>query len=186
MPALPFPNPPLGDAIVALRPWRASDMPRKVAAFSDPLCQHFSWPGVEPYTEADALASFEYRKRARLRGEELGLAVVDPTDADRVWGGASLYDVNRDEARAAVGLWLAPEARGRGIATQALRLLAGWAFEQLGVARLEATCAPENIGSQRMVDRCGFVREGLLRSHSRFKGGRQDLLLFSLLPGELR
>lgn len=186
MSALRFPEPPLVDGVVALRAWRTADAAQKLAGFSDPLCQRFSWSRVEPYTEAHALAGFEEQEQARLRGEELNLAVVDATTLDRVWGGASVYDVELDEARAAVGCWLAPEARGRGVATRTLRLLTGWAFEQLAVARVELTCAPDNVTSKRVAERCGFVREGVLRSHIRFKGGRRDTMVFSVLPGELR
>ena len=77
-------------------------------------------------------------------------------------------------------------ARGRGIATHATRLMAGWAFDTLGVTRLELTCGPDNVASQRVAQRCGFVREGVLRAHLPFKGGRRDTVMFSLLPGELR
>jgi RimJ/RimL family protein N-acetyltransferase len=90
------------------------------------------------------------------------------------------------ERRAAVGYWLAAHARGRGVASRAVRLLAGWSFAQLGTARLELTCAPENEASQAVATRCGFTREGVLRSHMVFKGARRDTVMFSLLPGELR
>ena len=79
-----------------------------------------------------------------------------------------------------------PEARRRGIATRAVRLLARWAFDELAIARLELTCGPDNEASQRVAARCGFVREGVLRSHMPFKGGRRDTVLHGLLPGELR
>jgi RimJ/RimL family protein N-acetyltransferase len=103
-----------------------------------------------------------------------------------VLGCISLDEVRLDHGRAAVGYWLAPEARGRGAATQAVRLLARWAFAELGLARLELTCGPDNEASQRIAERCGFSREGLLRSHVPFKGGRRDSVIYSLLPGELR
>jgi len=55
-----------------------------------------------------------------------------------------------------------------------------------GYARLELTCGPDNLASQRVAERCGFTREGVLRSHVPFKGARRDSVVFSLLPGELR
>jgi RimJ/RimL family protein N-acetyltransferase len=64
--------------------------------------------------------------------------------------------------------------------------MAGWAFDTLGLARLELTCGPDNEASQSVAVRCGFVREGVLRSHTPFKGGRRDTVMFSLLPDELR
>ncbi|WP_433491305.1 GNAT family N-acetyltransferase [Nocardia grenadensis] len=103
----------------------------------------------------------------------------DPT---RLWGGASIYDITIAEGRAAVGYWLAGHARGRGSATRTVRLLARWAFDDLSVARLELTCGPDNLASQQVAERSGFTREGLLRSHLPFKGGRRDSVLFSLLP----
>ena len=92
----------------------------------------------------------------------------------------------RDRGCAAIGYWLASEARDRGAATQAVRLLARWAFAELGLARLELTCGPQNEASQRVAERCGFTREGLLRSHVPFKGALRESVIYSLLPGELR
>lgn len=181
---LPFPDPPLEDSIVALRPWRRADSAQRYAAFADPLCLQFSWPLLEPFTEAHVVNRFDAQEEARLRGEEVNLAVADALDPARVWGGTSVYDVT--EGRAGVGYWLGPDARGRGIATRTLRLMAQWAFSSLGVMRLELTCAPDNIGSQRVAERCGFVQEGVLRSHIPFRDGRRDTVMFSLLPGELR
>jgi RimJ/RimL family protein N-acetyltransferase len=129
---------------------------------------------------------FLAQEDARQRGEALQFAFVQPGQPAVVLGGGSLHDVDREQARAAVGYWLVPAARGRGVATHATRLMARWAFEGLGTERLELTCGPDNERSQRVAERCGFVREGLLRAHIQFKGGRRDTVLYSLLPGELR
>jgi RimJ/RimL family protein N-acetyltransferase len=112
--------------------------------------------------------------------------MVEPSDDGSLLGGASVHDVELDQGRASVGFWLTADARGRGVATHAVRLLARWAFEELGLARIVVTCGPDNVASQRVAERCGFSREGVLRSHMPFKGGRRDTLVFSLLPGELR
>ena len=180
-----FPVPPLADEVVALRPWREADVPGKLLAFGDPVVQRFSWPRTTPYTEADARSYFAEQEAARLRGEELNFALAEPGDQDVVLGGGSLYDVRLDQGCASVGYWLAPGARGRGVATHAVRQLARWAFAELGLARLELTCGPDNEASQRVAERCGFVREGLFRSHVPFKAGRRDTVIYSLLPGEL-
>ncbi len=124
MAELPFPAPPLADDVVLLRPWRESDVPAKLMAFSDPVVQRFSWSRSTPYTGADARSHFVEQQAARLLGEELNFALVEPTDDDIVRGGGSLYDVDLEQGRAAVGYWLAGEARGRGVATHAVRLVA--------------------------------------------------------------
>jgi RimJ/RimL family protein N-acetyltransferase len=160
-------------------------VPGKLLAFSDPVIQRFS-RRTTPYTEADARRDFAEQEQARGRGEELNFALAEPGDQAAVLGGCLLENVRLDHNCAAVGYWLAPEARGRGVVTHAVRLLARWAFAELGLARLELTCGPDNEASQRVAERCGFTREGLLRSHVPFKGARRDSMIYSLLPGELR
>jgi RimJ/RimL family protein N-acetyltransferase len=185
MPELQFPDPPLGDAAVLLRPWRPEDVPAIAAAFADPVLHRFSWPHTTEVTEAGVSSGLVTQEQARLHGEAVSFALVAPSDLSQVLGGGEVYGVDLEQSRAAVGYWLTPSARGRGIATQATRLMAGWALGTLGIARLELTCGPDNESSQRVARRCGFVREGVLRSHMAFKGGRRDTVMFSLLPGEL-
>jgi len=186
MSELLFPAPPLTDGTVLLRPWREADVPDNLMAFSDPVIQQFSWSQATPFTKNDARAYFDGLEPARLRGEEVQFALVEPNDEDAVLGCASLYSISFEHRAAAVGYWLAPQARGRGLASTAVRLLAQWGFAELGLARIELTCGPDNEASQRVAARCGFVREGVMRSHMSFKGGRRDTMLFSLLPGEIR
>jgi RimJ/RimL family protein N-acetyltransferase len=174
----------LADDLVLLRPWTEDDVKDGIMAFADTTVQRFSWPGAASYTQVDARNFFVGQLEARQRGEELNFALADPAAHDSVLGGASLYGVDPYQQCAAVGYWLRPEARGRGVATHAVGLIARWAFDVLGIARLELSCSPDNAASQRVAERCGFVREGLLRSNIRFKGGRPDSVLFSLLPGE--
>ena len=185
MAELCFPAPPLADEVVLLRPWQEADVAGKLLAFSDPVMRRFSWR-TAPYTEADAHRDLAEQEQARVRGEELNFALAEPGDQAAVFGGCSLYEVRRDHGRAALGYWLAAEARGRGVATHAVRLLSRWAIAELGLARLELTCGPDNEASRRVAERCGFVREGLLRSHVPFKTARRDSVIYSLLPGELR
>jgi RimJ/RimL family protein N-acetyltransferase len=183
MPALRFPAVALEDAVVRLRPWRPADVPSQVAAFGDPWFQRFSdWA---PGTEAEARRRQLEDERARRRGEQVQFAVVEPSEDGSVLGGASLHDVEVGQGRGAVGYWLAPQARGRGVATRAVRLVARWAFDEVGLARVSVTCGPDNLASQRVAERCGFRREGVLRSHIPFKGARRDTVVFGLLPGEL-
>jgi RimJ/RimL family protein N-acetyltransferase len=90
-----------------------------------------------------------------------------------------------DRGRAGVGYWLRPEGRGRGAATEALRLVSRWAFEALGIERLNLITDPENTASQRVAERAGFVREGVLRAWHPTRTGRRDSVMFSLLRSDL-
>ena len=85
-----------------------------------------------------------------------------------------------------IGYWVARHARGRGVATRALRTLCRWALTELGLQRLELVTDPENRASHRVAENVGFRREGVLRSHLEHRDGRRrDSVMFSLLPGEL-
>jgi RimJ/RimL family protein N-acetyltransferase len=176
---LSFPDPPLAGEAVALRPWRASDVPGGLMAFADPVTERFSWPHARPFAEADARDYFESQEAGRRRGEQLELALVDPADDAVVLGGAALYDVDVVAGQASIGYWLAAPARGRGTATRAVELLSRWAFTRLGLVRLQITCAPDNLASQHVAERCGFTREALLSAHMPFKGGRRDTLVYA-------
>ena len=78
-------------------------------------------------------------------------------------------------------------ARGQGICTRALRLLSRHALEELELQRLDLVTDPDNLASQRVAEKVGFQREGVLRAHLRHPDGRiRDSVMFSLLPGELR
>jgi RimJ/RimL family protein N-acetyltransferase len=86
-----------------------------------------------------------------------------------------------------IGYWMAAEARGKGTCTAALRALCRWALDDLALERLELLTDPENVGSQRVAEKVGFRREGVLRSHLLHRDGRRrDSVMFSLLPGELQ
>jgi RimJ/RimL family protein N-acetyltransferase len=181
---LAFPSPPLADAVVALRPWREADVERGLMLFTDALVQRFSWTEARPYTVDDARAYLEGIEAGRRAGRALELAVTEPGDEEAVLGCVSLFDVDPVDARAATGYWLAAHARGRGAATHAVRLLTGWAFATLGLHRIQLTCAPDNAASQAVAERCGFTREGVLRSHMAFKGGRRDTVVYGLVAGD--
>ncbi len=185
MSELSFPNPPLSIGGIRLRPWRETDVPAIVAACSDPLVARFIPTIRTPYTEEDARGWLESQEPNRLAGRSLVMAIAD-TDADAVLG-AIAARVNAITLTGSVGYWLTPSARGHGYTTMALRLLCSWLFETFELGRVELTTDPENRASQRVAERCGFQKEGLLRSHLRHRhtGERRDSLMWSLLPGEL-
>ena len=89
--------------------------------------------------------------------------------------------------RGTIGYWVAAHARGRGTCTRALRLLSRFALDELELQRLDLVTDPDNVASQRVAEKVGFQREGVLRAHLRHPDGRiRDSVMFSLLPGELR
>lgn len=186
MPKLSYPDPPLSLGAVLLRPWTADDIPFVVEACQDPSLARYSPAIPFPYTDADAFDWFNSQEPARLAGVSIDLAVTEADSARRL-GAIGLHDVDTIRRSAGIGYWLAPSARGHGYITLATGALARWAFDRLGLARLELTTDPENLASQRVAERSGFRLEGRLRSHMliRHSGERRDSLVYSLLPGEL-
>ena len=93
--------------------------------------------------------------------------------------------IDRETKTAELGYVVVPEARGRGVATQALRLLTEFAFEELGMERLELMIAVHNEPSKIVAERAGYTREGVLRSAYFKQGRREDTELWSRLASDL-
>src|SRR5204862_6822759 len=119
-----------------------------------------------------------------LTGEGLSVAIAD-ADSDAFLGTVALLRFDWPDLRAEIGYWLAAHARGSGVVTRAVELLARWALHDLGLARLALTTDAENAASQAVARRAGFTREGVLRSFEDRDGRRPDVVMFSLLPGDL-
>jgi RimJ/RimL family protein N-acetyltransferase len=101
-------------------------------------------------------------------------------------GMIGIVDLDLGGREGEIGYVVAREARGRGIAQRALRLVTDWALGDLGLQRVELHIDPANAASIRVAERCGYLREGVLRS-LHFKGEqRGDVVMFALLPGDPR
>jgi RimJ/RimL family protein N-acetyltransferase len=164
MAALPVPE-DLRDDLVILRPFAPRDAHGVFAACQDPLIDRFT-TFAPPRDKAEALNWIAGQPEQRRRGAALDLAVVDR--AGRLMGAVGLGDVLREHRRGNAGYWVAPEARGRGIAARALHLLATWALSPpLDLVRVELHIDSENAASRRTAERAGFACEGVLRSYMR-------------------
>lgn len=182
MPSIPLPEPPLADAELRLRPWTLGDVPAVTAACQDPEISR--WTVVpQEYTDQDATEFIATREADRAAGRELSLAIVSHRDA--LLGSIAVSNVDWPDHRAEIGYWMAREVRGRGLGTRAVRLLSRWAIAELRLERLELLANPANEASQRLAERAGFTREGLLRRYRTRHGVREDLIMFSLLPEDL-
>ncbi len=100
-----------------------------------------------------------------------------------VIGVGMLHHLDAERKILEIGYFVLPAARGRGVATRIARMLAEHAFS-LGVERVAAYVNVGNTASERVLERAGFTREGVVRSMPKPDGRRIDKTLFSLLPGE--
>jgi RimJ/RimL family protein N-acetyltransferase len=180
---MPMEVPTLRDDVVGLR----LPAPRDVDAITD-ACQDPEIPRFtrvpSPYRRSDAEQFVRNVPAAWEAGNEAVFAIADPVD-DSLLGSIGLMRLDDDRFVAEIGYWVAKAARGRGVATRAVRLVSRWAVRDLGVQRLELMTRVENEGSQRVAVAAGFRREGVLRSYITHRAGQFDVVMFSLLPSDL-
>ncbi len=178
-----FPVEGITDGSIRLRLRADSDTAALVAACRDPEVER--WTRVpEGYDEQSAAEWSAEARRQREAGEGIHLVIAD-AGSDEFLGAIGIHDIDRAEGRCDIGYYLAPEARGRGAMTRAVRLLSRWAFESLPVDRIEITIEPANAASRAVAERAGYTFEGILRSHTVIKGTRRDMAMYSLLRSEL-
>jgi RimJ/RimL family protein N-acetyltransferase len=170
----------MADGDVRLRPWLPEDAEVRVRAGRDPEVQR--WTSVPRDVDVhQARAWVAWAEDARVRCQALYSAV---TLDGRCVGSAGLVRLHHEDLRAEVGYWLVGEARGRGLATRALRLLTGWCFANLNLARLDLFTNTDNDASMAVALRAGYTREALLRSWHGNVVDREDLILFGMLRDE--
>ncbi|MGH9187724.1 MAG: GNAT family N-acetyltransferase [Acidimicrobiales bacterium] len=157
-PPIPWPEPPLADEMVRLRPWLAADAAALVAAWGDPAIRRWSpAPPPEWCTEEYAAKWIDGAERRRVEGVAIDLVISDPSpecDLEAVLGEVGLGPIDWEQGEADIGWWVAPSARGRGTATRSVRLLARWAETRLGLT-VRATIDPSNQASLRVAQRAG-------------------------------
>jgi len=166
-----------------LRPWESHDVPALTTACNDPEIAQWLPVIPSPYTEEDAHSYLDQSRETWDRGEAYNFAIVDAA-SNELAGSIAVRLLRFDVGH--FGYWVARSARRRGVATEALKALCRWGVETLALKRLELLTDPDNVASQRVAEKAGFQREGILRSSLAYRdGSRRDSIIFSLLPDEL-
>ena len=176
------------DGRVTIRPWSRRDEEALVRRIDDPLIASFLDQIPHPYTREDARAWFALADE-RWRDGTMAAFAIELEGVEGPVGGVGVHFFDGlDAGSGEVGYWVAEEARGQGVATAATRLAAEWAFDsQRDLVRLQLRADVENAASNRVAEKAGFTREGVLRAarwNARL-GRRSDFALWSLLRGEL-
>jgi RimJ/RimL family protein N-acetyltransferase len=169
------PQPPF-----AIRPHSAADIEPLYEAIDESRAELAPWmPWCTPaYTAADSRIFVDGQVAAFAAGTEFGFTVTDA--AGRVLGDCALNHIDKLNRYANLGYWVRSSCTGRGVASQAGRLLVQWGFANTELNRIEILAAVGNGASQRVAERIGAVREGVLRNRL-FLGGRShDGVLYSV------
>jgi RimJ/RimL family protein N-acetyltransferase len=115
-------------------------------------------------------------------GTRAGFVIRDPHGA--FFGLVAFVSVDREGRQAEAGYVVAPGARGQGVASEALRVLTIWGFEELGLERIELLIDVENEASAAVARRCGYTHEGTLRSTHLKDGLRTDTMIWARLAAD--
>jgi RimJ/RimL family protein N-acetyltransferase len=148
------PPPPRGERVV-LRRWRPEDADAIAQASADEGIQRFN-PVLAPFGRAGAERFLAADPGTALRGEAFSFCCAHP-GTDAVLGGAGVFHIDVAARVAEIGYWTAPWARRRGVAREAVRLLASWAFALLGLTRIELDIDDANEPSLRLARRLGAL-----------------------------
>ncbi len=147
------------------------------------VAEHWNDPQIRRYTnQHDPQTASEFREM--IEGSDDGFVGFLPCLAGDPVGYVWAFDVNDVAGHAEVGYWIVDEERGQGYATEAVDLLAEWAFEDRQLHRLQARVFAGNEASVRVLEKAGFEREGTLREAYRVEGEYVDATLFGLLAAE--
>ncbi len=175
---------PLTDGGVVLRDYFERDIPEILIAYQDDPRLHSLTGEDRPPSGAELGSRAEREPAARAAGERATLTILEP-GSDTCRGQIRVDDVDWDNARADLTIWLAPQVRGRGLGRRALRLAGGWLLGACRLARVEVLADPANLAVINAAQAAGFVREGVLRAYQRRRGSRVDAIVMSLIPPDL-
>lgn len=175
-------QPTLTGPRVRLRPWWADDVDAVFAACQDAETQRWTQVPV-PYRREDA-EGFVHDIAVRAWAEGGALFAVEPRDGGPLLGSIGLF-LPRD-GYAEAGYWTAPGARRRGFTGEALRVLCAWAFDEVGLRRVELVVDPDNAGSRGVAESAGFRAEGIVRQRFLHRGQPSDVVLYALLATDER
>ncbi len=171
---------PLSGELTVLREFRESDLDDYLAISGDDRVT--AWMAFDSHDRAKAavvLAGIIERSTRADRPDYM--LAVTRRDDDHVVGFGRIAPTGR---AAKLGYAVHADHWGRGYATDAAKVLLGFAFGTLGMHRVTAAIGPENAASIAVVKRIGFSYEGHLRDHVFTNGGWRDSLLYSILEDE--
>ena len=181
MSGIPYPEDGIPFDTYVVRIPRPADLEQIAPAFLDPAVGGEA--GLPPLDRDGLLAFHDNEMRGLIESGAMIPLLIEDTETGTIVGGASIGHHEPTRQRVEIGYWLLEEARGRGIATKVARVLAEHVLAH-GIERVEAVARVENVNSQRVLERAGFTREGVLRSLLRHDGRRCDAVIYSLLQGE--
>jgi len=168
-----------------LKDWKRSDWKDAQTYASDPEVSKFMiWgPNTEAETKDFINSAMEVASARPRRGYELALVLKE---TNSIVGGCGLQVVGKEHATAMVGYVLHRSLWGKGLMTEAALRIIEFGFTDLKLHRVYATCDVENIGSARVLEKCGMRREAHFVKDMYIKKHWRDTYLYAILESEWR
>ncbi len=180
---------PLGELLterLKLRAPKRADSAALDEAIQETLDELVLWlPWARPgHSLGDTRRYLRGARSARNRRQAFEFVIEDQGDG-RLLGMVSLHRIDWMRRSGGIGYWVRRSEWGRGIAPEAARAMLDVAFIECGLHRVEVLVAPENKPSQRVVDKVGFVREGVARGAEFVNGSHSDHIQYALLRSDV-
>lgn len=177
-------QPELHSARLRLREVRNEDAPALFGIHSDPeVMRYWSYPAWTELAQAEQKIADILRQR---REEQILVWAIADARSDQLIGTSAVFALDRTQGRAEIGYSLHRDAQGKGLASEALRLILRHLFDELQLRRVEADADPRNTASCRLLERLGFIREGLLRERWHVNGETCDTTFYGLLRRDFK
>lgn len=171
---------------IQIRRYSPDDVDAIYDAVTESKAELTRWmPWCHPeYSREDAAVWVEGRPAAWERHDEWSFVIVDQDN--NLLGACGIHRINLMNRVAEAGYWVRSSVVGRGIATKATLQLCRWAFAEAGLHRLEILASVENLASQRVAEKAGATKEGLLRQRLLLNGIWHDCVISSILNSQVQ
>jgi ribosomal-protein-serine acetyltransferase len=179
-------RPTLSDSIVTLRPLEMADCEAVYASVRESIPELSQWlpwchPGYAPSDTAGFVgASIQWWSE----GSQFTFGIFDAVDGAHV-GTIGVNHLNRQHHYANIGYWVRTSRTGRGLAARAVRLVARFAFDTLGMKRVEIAADPDNAASRRVAEKAGATLECIARNRIVMRGRALPAAVYSLVPEDV-
>jgi len=172
---------------LVLRPLRRRDAGSLEEAVATSLAELQPWlPWAVDYARSDAHRFIRESLNAWSEGRAFDFSIRYPDQPERHLGNVSIWWVSRPNRVGEIGYWIRSDETGRGIATEAAARTLRVGFDELGMHKIQLRIAVGNVASERVAEKLGFVREGILRDEVRVGNRWLDHSSWSLLESEWR
>ncbi len=168
-----------------MRSWREGDVASAleiVLANRKHLQTYMQWM-TPNYSIEDSRKFIIQAIKDRLDKKTLGLALVRD---ERIIGSTGFNRLDWNARVCEIGYWIDHRDEGKGIVTKACQAMIEYAFDELGMNRVEIRCSAENSRSAAVPERLGFKHEGVLRQAEMLNGRQHDFFIFGLLADDPR